>query len=71
MSNVRNGLLPSEGPRCSPAAIRACVSALASEALEAGHPRVALALASVAELLSQPELWEPSCAAPEPGSRAI
>lgn len=70
MSNDRNGLLPDEGPRCSPAAICACVSALAAEALEAGHPRAALALASVAELLSQPGLWERPSAVPDAGARA-
>jgi hypothetical protein len=59
VSNERNILpLGADRPRCAPGAIRACLSALVAEALESGHPRAAVALASVADLLAQPALWE-------------
>lgn len=64
MSNERSTLPVDGPPRCSPSAIRACLSALAAEALEAGHPRAAVALASVADLLAQPDLWERASPAP-------
>ncbi len=60
MSNERSTLPVGGTPPCSPAAIRTWLSALAAEAVEAGHPRAAVALQSVADLLSHPDLWEPA-----------
>lgn len=58
MTKQRDVRFAGDRPVCSPSAIQACLAALAAEALEGGHPRAAMALASVADLLGQPALWE-------------